>query len=80
VTTTIGVALPSGMVVLGIASSLLGARQAMLVSALVGLIALCLIVIANAGLFGAPRRRIVSRRPVGVGGESHPIAAQPELG
>lgn len=66
-TTTIGLALPTGMVVLGIMSSLLGAQLAMLVSALVGLLSLAAIVAA-------------SRGAISVGGEGDSVAAQPELG
>lgn len=72
--TTIGVALPTGMILLGAASSLLGARQAMLVSACVGLVALA----AN----GVRSRALVraSDGAIRVGRESHSITAQPELG
>jgi predicted MFS family arabinose efflux permease len=66
--TTIGVALPTGMVVLGVTSSLLGAQPAMLMSALFGLAALAATVLGNSG------------RAIGVGGEGDSIAAQPELG
>jgi hypothetical protein len=65
--TTIGVALPTGMVVLGVMSSLLGAQLAMLVSALVGLVALAVTL-------------LVSARAIGVGGERDSVAAQAELG
>jgi hypothetical protein len=65
--TTIGVALPTGMAVLGVTSSLLGAQQAMLVSALIGLVALAVMVLS-------------SGRTISVGGEGDPVAAQPELG
>jgi MFS family permease len=65
--TTIGVALPTGMVVLGVTSSLLGAQRAMLVSALVGLVALAVTL-------------MTSSRAIRVGGESDSVAAQPELG
>jgi uncharacterized protein (UPF0371 family) len=61
------VALPTGMVVLGVTSSLLGAQPAMLMSALVGLAALAATVLGN------------SRRAIGIGGEGDSIAAQPEL-
>jgi hypothetical protein len=64
--TTIGVALPTGMLVLGVTSSLLGAQLAMLVSALVGLVALAATVLA-------------SSRAIRVGGERDSVAAQPEL-
>ena len=65
--TTIGFALPTGMVVLGVTSSLLGAQAAMLVSALVGLLAL-------GGTL------LVSGGTISVGGEGDSVAAQPELG
>lgn len=65
--TTIGVALPTGMVVLGVASSIFGAQLAMLVSSLIGLAALAVML---ALLGGAIR----------VGGERNSVAAQPELG
>ena len=67
VTTTIGLALPTGMVVLGVTSSLLGAQLAMLVSALAGLLALAAILAASGGA-------------IRVGGERDSVAAQPELG
>src|SRR3984893_291721 len=66
--TTIGVALPTGMVVLGVTASLLGAQPAMLMSALVGLAALAATVLGNSG------------RAISIGGEGDSIAAQPELG
>lgn len=53
--TTIGLALPTGMLVLGVTSSLLGARPAMLVSALVGLIALTTTLLGNPQLIRAPQ-------------------------
>jgi predicted MFS family arabinose efflux permease len=65
--TTIGVALPTGMVVLGVTSSLLGAQLAMLVSAVVGLLALAVILVR-------------SGRAISVGGERDSVATQPELG
>jgi MFS family permease len=65
--TTIGVALPTGMMVLGVTSSLLGAQLAMLVSALVGLVALAVMF-------------VTSGRAIRVGGEGDSVAAQPELG
>jgi hypothetical protein len=46
-TTTIGVALPLGMLVLGISSSLLGAQAGMLVSSLTGLAVLAVIAALN---------------------------------
>lgn len=72
--TTIGVALPTGMLLLGAASSLLGARQAMLVSACVGLAALAVTWLRSRSLVCA------SDRAIRVGRESHSITAQPELG
>jgi predicted MFS family arabinose efflux permease len=68
ITTTIGLALPTGMVVLGVTSSVLGAQPAMLVSALVGLVALAAVTLAVSG--GA----------IGVGGKGDSVATQPELG
>jgi predicted MFS family arabinose efflux permease len=65
--TTIGVALPMGMVILGITSSLLGAQPAMLVSALVGLAALAATLLSSGG-------------SISFGGEGDSVAAQPELG
>jgi predicted MFS family arabinose efflux permease len=53
--TTIGIALPAGMVILGITSSLLGARLAMLVSALVGLAALTTTILGNPRQMRPPR-------------------------
>ena len=75
--TTIGVALPTGMVILGITSSLLGARLAMLVSALVGLTALATTLLGNAQQMRAPK---TSSGAVRVGREGDPVAPQPELG
>ncbi len=72
--TTIGVALPTGMILLGAASSLLGARQAMLASACAGLVAL-----AATWVF---RRSLVrsSDGAICVGRERYSITPQPELG
>lgn len=75
--TTIGFALPTGMVVLGITSSLLGPRLAMLVSALVGLAALATTLLGNSRQMRAPE---TSSGTVRVGLEGDPVAAQPELG
>lgn len=72
--TTIGVALPTGMILLGAVSSVLGARQAMLVSACAGLVALAVIWLRSRSLVQA------SDRAIRVGRESHSIAPQPELG
>ncbi|WP_197375208.1 MFS transporter [Mycolicibacterium baixiangningiae] len=74
-TTTIGVALPTGMVVLGVTSSLLGPQRAMLVTALAGLVVLGATVLLNRRVLGLP----ASGGAVGGGGERHPVAAQPEL-
>jgi predicted MFS family arabinose efflux permease len=74
--TTIGVALPCGMLILGVTSSLLGARSAMFVSAVVGFGALSTLVMRNPGLV----RREHSGRAIRAGRESDAIAAQPELG
>jgi MFS family permease len=65
--TTIGVALPTGMLVLGVTSSVLGAHLAMLVSALVGLVALAVTLAVSGGA-------------IGVGGKGDSVATQPELG
>jgi len=75
--TTIGVALPAGMVILGVTSSLLGAHLAMLVSALVGLAALTIILLVNPQLMRAPE---ASGRAVRLGREADPVAVQSELG
>ena len=72
--TTIGVALPTGMILLGAASALLGARQAMLVSAGIGLVALATAVFRNRSLMRT------SDGAIRVGRESHSITPQPELG
>jgi predicted MFS family arabinose efflux permease len=65
--TTIGLALPTGMVVLGVMSSLLGAQLAMVVSALAGLVALAVTVAASGGT-------------ISIGGEGNSVASQPQLG
>lgn len=70
-TTTIGVALPAGMIALGIASSLLGTRPAMLVSASIGLTALTITLVCNRPVLRA------AGRAVRVGGESNTISTQP---
>jgi predicted MFS family arabinose efflux permease len=80
VTTTIGVALPTGMVVLGLASSLLGAQLAMLVSAIVGLVALTATLLGNQRLIRAPVTAATSGGAIGGGGEGDSVAAQLELG
>ena len=66
-TTTIGLALPTGMVVLGVTSSLFGPQLAMLLSAVFGLLALAAVL-------------VLSRGPISIGGEGDSITAQPELG
>jgi len=78
--TTIGVALPSGMVLLGVMASVFGAQPAMLISAVAGLVALGALVCANPGLFGVTYRRMASGGPTGIGGEGNSITTQPELG
>jgi predicted MFS family arabinose efflux permease len=75
--TTIGLALPTGMVILGVTSSLLGARLAMLVSALVGLAALAATLLGNPHQIRPPE---TSGGPVSLGREGDPVATQPELG
>jgi predicted MFS family arabinose efflux permease len=52
--TTIGIALPSGMLILGVTSSLLGTRLAMLASAVVGLAALTATLLGNPQLMRSP--------------------------
>jgi len=66
-TTTIGLALPTGMVVLGVTSSLFGPQLAMLLSAMLGLLALAAVLALSGG-------------PISIGGEGDSITAQPELG
>ncbi|MGE2715746.1 MFS transporter [Mycolicibacterium litorale] len=78
-TTTIGVALPTGMVVLGVTSSVLGAQRAMLATALTGLAALAATVLLNRGLLRSPALAAPSGGAIGVGGKGHPVTAQPEL-
>jgi predicted MFS family arabinose efflux permease len=79
-TTTIGLALPTGMVLLGVMSSLLGAQPAMLVSALVGLAALAATLLANQELMRAAETAVTSGGAISVGREGDSVAAQPELG
>jgi predicted MFS family arabinose efflux permease len=79
--TTIGIALPTGMLILGVTSSLLGARSAMFVSAVVGLGALTALVLRYPELLrreqsGAKQ----SGRAMRASREGDAIAAQPELG
>lgn len=74
-TTTIGVALPTGMVVLGVTSSLLGPQRAMLVTALAGLAALGATILLNRRELSLP----ASGGAIGVGGEGDPVTAQAQL-
>jgi predicted MFS family arabinose efflux permease len=71
-TTTIGVALPGGMVILGLTSSVLGAQRAMLVSAVAGLL-----VLAATLLVGRRHLAGVGRLggATGVGREGDSVAA-----
>jgi MFS family permease len=78
--TTIGLALPTGMVVLGVASSLFGAQLAMLLSALIGLFALAATLLCNRQLMKAPHVVPSSGGAISVGGEGDSVTAQPELG
>jgi predicted MFS family arabinose efflux permease len=84
--TTIGVALPTGMLILGLSSSVLGARLAMLVSALVGVGALATLVVRHPGLLHDEQSHKersdpeLSGRAVRAGREGDAVAAQPELG
>ncbi len=80
ITTTIGLALPTGMVVLGVASSLFGPQLAMLLSALVGLVALAATLLGNRQLIKAPHAVAASGGPISVGGEGDSVTAQPDLG
>lgn len=78
--TTIGVALPAGMVLLGLTSGLLGARPAMLLSALVGLVVLVVVGLGNRRLLQSFDAAAVSGAAAGVGGERNPVATQTQLG
>jgi predicted MFS family arabinose efflux permease len=81
VSTTIGVALPTGMIILGVTSSLLGPQLAMVVSAVVGLIAVAVTAFVSRDLMRPPDPGTPSGAgPIRGGRESNPIAAQPELG
>jgi predicted MFS family arabinose efflux permease len=62
--TIIGVALPAGMLILGLSSDLLGARLAMLVSAGVGLGALAATVVRSPGLFHAGAQSAVTQSAI----------------
>jgi predicted MFS family arabinose efflux permease len=80
--TTIGIALPTGMLVLGVSSNLLGPRQAMLLSSLVGTVALAVVVLRNpqlirhvahsGGAYGTPS----GSGTMSLGRESDPVATQ----
>ena len=80
ITTTIGLALPTGMVVLGVASSLFGPQLAMLLSAVIGLVALAATLLGNRRLMKAPHTVPTSGGPISVSGEGDSVTAQPELG
>ncbi|CAN5141110.1 hypothetical protein BH09ACT8_BH09ACT8_08330 [soil metagenome] len=81
VSTTIGVALPTGMVILGVTSSVLGPQLGMLVSAIVGLIALGITAFVSRDLMRpADTAEPSGSGPMRGGREGNPIAAQPELG
>lgn len=81
VTTAIGLALPVGMVILGVMSTLLGPEPAMLASAAVGMVALAATVLLNRGLIRATLTTASSgAAPIRGGREGNPVAAQPELG
>jgi len=80
ITTTIGLALPTGMVVLGVASSLFGPQLAMLLSALIGLVALTATLLGNRHLMKSPHTVRTSGGAISVGGEGDSVTAQPELG
>jgi len=68
--TTIGLALPTGMVILGVTSSVLGPQRAMLVSALAGLVVLAGTLLVGGRRMGAP----VSGATCG-GGEGDSVTA-----
>jgi predicted MFS family arabinose efflux permease len=78
--TTIGVALPTGMVVLGVTSSLFGAQLAMLLSAMVGLVALAATLLGNQRLIRTPDTAQTSGRATRSGRKGDSVTAQPELG
>jgi predicted MFS family arabinose efflux permease len=81
VTTAIGLALPVGMMLLGVMSSLFGPQLAMLVSALVGLVALATTVLLNRKLVRAPRTgEGSSGGTMRDGREGNPVGTKPELG
>jgi predicted MFS family arabinose efflux permease len=85
VSTTIGLALPTGMVILGVMSSLLGPQRAMLVSALAGLAFLAATAVMNRGLMSDTVTASDDAEPAGGesirdGREGNPVTPQPELG
>jgi predicted MFS family arabinose efflux permease len=85
VSTTIGLALPTGMVILGVMSSLLGPQRAMLVSALAGLAFLAATAVMNRGLMSDTVTASGGAEPAGGesirdGREGNPVTPQPELG
>lgn len=81
VSTTIGVALPIGMVILGVTSSLLGPQLAMAASAVAGLIAVAVTAFVSRDLMRPTESGMPSGAgPMSGGREGNPIAAQPELG
>ena len=81
VSTAIGVALPAGMIILGVTSSLLGPQLGMLVSAVVGLLAVGVTAFVSRDLMRPPDPGTPSGAgPIRGGREGNPIAAQPELG
>ncbi len=81
VSTTIGLALPAGMVILGVMSSLLGPQRAMLVSALAGLVVLAVTAFLSRDLTRTVGTPEASRAvPVSGSREGNSITTQPELG
>lgn len=81
VTTAIGLALPVGMVILGVMSTLLGPELAMLASAVAGMAALAITVLVNRGLIRDTLTVVSSGRvPIRIGREGNPVPTQPELG
>ncbi len=71
-TTTIGVALPGGMVILGLSSSVFGAQRAMLLSAVVGLLVLAVTLLVGRRQLAAAGRL---GGATGVGREGDSVAA-----
>lgn len=79
VSTAIGLALPIGMVILGVMSSLFGPQRAMLMSAMVGLAVLAVTAVMNRGQMWLPHSRSGAAARGGHR-EGDAVAAQPELG